>query len=212
MSVKPLTRFASGSLFEIVVLAFPLMMSALSVELMLGMNRVIMARHCLDAFNAAASVDLFCFTFQFALMGITTIAEVFSGQYFGAREDTKVPIAVWQMIWLSLASVVFLVPLAFTMGPFLIPSHLLGHGIPYFRLLMSTCFILPLITAISSFFVVQGKTRVLFAAASSASLLNFLLANAFILGVPGVIRPLGAMGGALATAIAQAYQFLFLSF
>ena len=210
MSLKPLTRFAPGSFFEIAALSFPLMMSALSVELMLGMNRLILARYSLDAFNAAASVDLFCFTFQFGLVGITTIAEVFAGQYLGACLYTKMPIAVWQMIWLSLASILFLVPLGFIAGPFLIPESLMDHGLPYFRVLMSTCFLVPLITAVSSFFVVQGRTRLIVTAAASASLLNFVFAYPLILGVPGVISPWGTLGAAIAMTIAQLYQFLFL--
>ena len=185
-------------------------MSALSVELMLGVNRVIMARHCLDDFNAAASVDLFCFTFQFALVGITTIAEIFAGQYLGAREDKKVPIAVWQMMWLALMSIVVLVPLAFVMGPILIPETLMKQGIPYFRIFMSASFVMPLVTSISSFFVVQGKTRLIFSAAASASLLNFVIAYAFIPGVPGWFEPWGATGAAVATTVAQVYQFMFL--
>lgn len=210
MSVKPLTRFASGSFLEVAALSLPLMMSALSVELMLGINRVIMARHCLDDFNAAASVDLFCFTFQFALVGITTIAEVFAGQYLGARDNKKVPIAVWQMIWLALMSVVVLVPLAFTMGPALIPKPLMAKGIPYFQIFLSASFVMPLVTAISSFFVVQGKTRLIFSAAASASLFNFVIAYALIPGVPGWIEPWGATGAAVAITVAQSYQFIFL--
>ena len=158
--LETFNRFAPGSFFEIAALSFPLMMNALSVELMLGMNRLILARYSLDAFNAAASVDLFCFTFQFGLVGITTIAEVFADNIW-ARVSAKMPIAVWQMIWLSLASILFLVPLGFIAGPFLIPESLMDHGLPYFRVLMSTCFLVPLITAVSSFFVVQGRTRLI---------------------------------------------------
>ena len=46
--------------------------------------------------------------FIYGGIGIASIAEVFVGQFNGAKEYLKVASLVWQMIWFSLAtSVIF---------------------------------------------------------------------------------------------------------
>ncbi|TGW14909.1 MATE family efflux transporter [Candidatus Hepatobacter penaei] len=210
MQPKRLTRFSPGSFLETAALVFPLMMSAFSFELIFGFNRLVLAHYSLDALNAASSVDIFCFTFQFSLVGLTTIAEVFAGQYFGARDYKKMPIAIWQMIWLSLFAGIVFVILGFTLGETLIPQDLLKEGLPYFRWMMSFAFLLPIITAVSSFFVAQGKTRAVFLASFFASVLNCLFSYTLVFGLAGWIPSFGAQGAAIATVLAGVFQFLFL--
>ena len=210
--VKPyqLTRFQSGSIREVFHIAFPLMLAALSVNLMMFCDRVILARYSLEAMNAAAIANMSMALFQFGVIAIASIAEVFVGQHNGAKRYHKLAEPVWQMIWLSVASFIIFIPLAFFSGKWVIPTHYQTLGLTYYKIITLFSPIMALNAAISAFFIGQGKTKLVMYLTIVANLINLGLDIILIFGVHNLLRPMGVPGAAIATTIAECVQFLVL--
>lgn len=209
-----LTRFAPGSFKEIAYISLPLMLTAMSGNLMWFLDRLVLARYSLESMNAAATAGIVCALFQFGMLGITAISEVFVGQFNGAGEYKKTSIPVWQMIWFSLASYVLFVPLALWGGPLLVASCYCDIGIPYFKWVMFFGPMIPLIAALSGFFIGLGKVRLVTFATIISNLLNLGLDILLVFGIEGILEPMGAKGAAIATGVSQLIQalILFLAF
>ncbi|MBM3610878.1 MAG: hypothetical protein FJX18_05085, partial [Alphaproteobacteria bacterium] len=133
-----LTSYPSGSLGEIFTLALPMMLTALSNNLMLFLDRIILGHYSLDAMNSAAAAGSVTLPFVFGGYAITAIAEVFVGQRNGARKYSLVAQPVWQMLWFSLILMLFFIPMGLFMGPFILVDSFLKEGLPYYQWLM--CF------------------------------------------------------------------------
>src|SRR5438045_1277454 len=106
-----LTRFAQGSLRELLKIAFPLMISSLSVLFMIFVDMTLLARFSIEALNAAVNSSTLGWGPLFAWMTLASISEVYVAQFNGAGEKQKIGAPVWQMIWLSLLSILFFVPM-----------------------------------------------------------------------------------------------------
>jgi multidrug resistance protein, MATE family len=205
-----LTRFAPGGIMEVITISYPLMLAALSANLMIFSDRVILARYSLDAMNSASAAAMMYITFAFFGMSITAIAEVFVGQYNGDGKYSKIAVPVWQMIWFSLMLAPIFWPISEFAGRFLIHQDLMEHGHPYFKWMMRFGFLLPLIGALGAFFIGQGKTLLITMAAIIANVLNFFLDIVFVFGYGDIVPSLGAEGSAIASVISQAIQCLIL--
>ncbi|MCP5322850.1 MAG: hypothetical protein H6492_02455 [Candidatus Paracaedibacteraceae bacterium] len=191
-------------------ITFPLMLAALSGNMMLFVGRFVLAKYDMHSMNAAASTVLVCNVFQIAGMSVTTMAEIFVGQYNGLQKFKKVPNAVWQMIWFSLGLLFVFLPIAFWGGEYLIANKFKALGLSYFQITMVFGFLVPLLGALASFFVGTGNTGPLIVSALIANVLNIILNIVLVFGYENIIQPRGAAGSALATGIALMVQVLFL--
>jgi len=108
-----LTRYSEGSVQELWAISYPLILSILSVNMMLFFDRLILARYNTGAMNAAVLAWLIFSIFQLGTIGIASIAEVFVGQYNGAKKLNKMGEPVWQMIWFSLMTGFIFIPIFF---------------------------------------------------------------------------------------------------
>lgn len=205
-----LTRFRSGGIREVLYIAFPLMLAALSINLMMFCDRLILARYSLQAMNAVAIATMTIAICQFGLIGIVSIAEVFVGQHNGAKDYHKLAEPVWQMIWLSLGSFIIFIPLALFTGKWAIPSSYQALGLTYYKLITAISPIMALSAAISAFFIGQGKTKLVMYLTIVANILNLFLDIILIFGIPHFIPAMGVTGAAMATTIAECSQFLLL--
>lgn len=203
--------FQSFSTFATFRVAFPLMLVALSSNMMLFFGRMVLAKYDIHAMNAAASTVLICNVFQVAGLSITAMAEVFVGQNNGAGNLKQVPNAVWQMIWFSFALSLLFVPIAIWGGGLLIANRFQELGLGYFQITMLGGFLVPLLGALASFFVGTGNTTPLIISAVMANITNAYLNITLVFGVSGVISPMGADGAAIATVVALGAQVLFLA-
>lgn len=204
------TVFRSFGTFATLKIVLPLMLVALSSNLMLFLGRIVLARYDIHAMNAAASTVLVCNVFQIAGLSMTAMAEVFVGQHNGAKNYTDVPTAVWQMIWFSFALLVVFIPVAVWGGNFLIPDAFKELGTPYFKITMAGGFLVPLLGALASFFVGTGKSVALIISAMIANVTNAYLNIVLVFGINDIIPPLGAEGSAIATVVALLLQVCFL--
>jgi MATE family multidrug resistance protein len=214
MEKKPinfnLTRFPAGSSREILHIAFPLMLASISANFMLFCDRIILAHFSLDAMNAVAIATMTISIFQFGLIALASIAEVFVGQYNGAGIRRKMAEPVWQMIWLSLFSAIIFVPLALFSGSLIIPHDYQALGLPFYQPLIAATPLVGLSAAISAFFIGQGKTRLVLYSTLAANIVNLGLDMVLIFGVSNYIPAMGTLGAAIASIIAQSIQVLIL--
>ncbi|CUI16666.1 putative multidrug efflux protein [Candidatus Protochlamydia naegleriophila] len=206
-----LTSHPPGSMRELWKISFPLMLSLMSVSLMLFLDRLFLSRYSLDALNASANGGVLVQFMQFWCISTVSIAEVFVGRYNGARKIEKLGQPVWQMIWLSLASVFWFVPLGLWAGPYFFheDAHYLLE-IDYFKYLMCFGPMAALSGALSAFYIGQGQVKFVTCVMGISNLINIGLDMVFIFGWEPIVPSMGIKGAALATGIAQTSQALIL--
>lgn len=208
-----LTKHEEGSLRELWAIAFPLMLSSFSVMSMLFVDRVLLARYSTAAFNASVNASTAGWAFVFSWMVLTGIAEVFVAQYNGANQKHKLGEPVWQMIWLSLFSSLFFIPLALWGGRFFFQlSPYFDLESEYFKWMMLFGPSFTLYTALCSFFVGQGKTYLITTVAIITNIVNACLDYVLIFGIEGHTPSFGITGAVIATCGSSIFQVLILGF
>ncbi len=208
-----LSRHAAGSVRELWYISFPMMLTALSGCLMLFFDRLILAHYSIIAMNAVAIAGAVCAVFQFGAIAITSIAEIFVGQYNGAGKKNQLGEPVWQMIWFSFFLFILFLPLALLTGTIFLPVTYQTEGVPYFQCIMMFSPILAMISAISSFFIGQGKVKLITFITFFGNIFNLTLGIILVFGFSKLgIPSMGTLGAAVATISAQVMQLLVLFF
>lgn len=208
---QPLTRFPLGSVKEITAISFPLMLSALSSALMMFFDRYILAHYSVDSMNAAAGATLSLWVFQLLLLGIAGIAEVFVGQYNGAKQYDKIASPVWQMIWFSLLFSLLAIPIAHLLPAYFLPERYTEQGSIYFKWVLSFSPLVGINTALTAFYVGRGKVKLITSVMILGNILNIILDILLVFGVGNLLKPLGILGAALATILSQVFQIAILA-
>lgn len=207
-----LTRYPAGNFAELLAVSIPLILSFLSTNLMLFLDRLILSRYSLDAMNGAALGSIAYFVLFLGIAGVVAIAEVFVGRFNGAAQQEKVGNAVWQMIWFSLFSVAIFWPLAHFAAFFAVgQNELQEHSIPYFQWITFFGPTSALLVAISAFFIGTGKTTLVLFTTILGNVANIVLDVLLVFGVQGFIPELGSQGAAIATGLAQVIQLTVLA-
>lgn len=218
--VEPMSKSSQevsfcGSLSELWKISFPLMMSFLSVSLMLFLDRLFLAHYSVEALNASVNASMLAQLFQFWCLSTVSIAEVFVGRYNGAGQKEKLGEPIWQMVWLSIGTIVVFIPIGLFAGPYLFHHH--PHAdleIEYFKWLMCFSPMASLAGALASFYIGRGKVKLVMSIIIFSNLVNLVLDFLLIFGVSSLIPPLGLTGAAIATVSSQTLQaiLLFLAF
>lgn len=206
-----LTKHKEGSLRELLTLSFPLMLSSLSVLMMIFADRWFLAHYSAAAHNAAVAATTFGWGFVFGWMCLAGISEVFVAQYNGAGLRQKLGEPVWQMIWLSVVSWLFFIPLSYWA-----PSLFFGSGAEtalerdYFSIMLMFGPFGAFYTALCGFFIGQGKTKLITFVVVIANFFNILMDRILIFGIDGWVPSYGVKGAAVATSLATMFQGLLL--
>ncbi|MDR0695606.1 MAG: MATE family efflux transporter [Holosporales bacterium] len=196
-----------SSLKSILKVTIPVILSTLSINLMYLTDRLLLAAYSFDAMNAAAIAGNLVAAFTYLIGGIAGTAEVYVGQYNGSKQYDKLAAPIWQMIYLSLLSIVVLWPLAYFSEYFnTLPPYYLSDGVAYQSVLMYFGFIPGLIVALSAFFIGQGKARIVSMVVISGTALNALLSYFFIFEMRQ-----GCRGAAIGTVISEIFQVVLLT-
>jgi len=213
MKVKhlSLTRHPEGSISELLTISCPLMLSMLSTNLMLFLDRLFLAHYNIQAMNSVVTASVIASIFLDGVIGIAAITEIFVGQYNGARHFKRVGTPVWQMLWYCVFTILIFLPLSFFGAPFLLRADVhYEHGQDFFKILMYFGPLYPMVTVLSAFFIGRGKVKFAMVVALAGNILNISLDYIFISGIPGLLPALGATGAALATGISQTFQVIVL--
>jgi multidrug resistance protein, MATE family len=198
-----LTSFPVGTLRELWTLAYPIMVSLLSVGVMILANRVYLARYSVHAFNAVSEAAMFFMTFEFTMATLASVSEVLIGKAFGAQQYDKVARPVWAMIWMSVSSFLIFIPLAAFGANWIFsssPNKALAHD--FFSTLSYFGPLFPLNAALASFWIGRGKTSFVTCLVAISSILNILIDPVLIFGLFS-FPSLGVKGAALARGISQ---------
>jgi MATE family multidrug resistance protein len=191
-----------SSLSSILRISIPLVLSALSINMMYVIDKVMLAGYSIDAMNACSISGNLVGVFTYMFIGIAGAAEVFVGQFNGSRQYEKLASPVWQMIYMSLIALFLFLPMAyFSEYINTLPQYYLKDGVMYQKILLYCCISPCLTSSLSAFFVGQGKTRVVTLSAALAMALNALLDYVFIYQLHT-----GCNGAAIATVISEAVQ------
>lgn len=188
-------------------LAIPLVLFLASDSLMRFFDGLFLARYSLldwQAYNVIA--DPYIKFFQTPLIRMATIAQIYVGQAFSADEKHRTGLFVWQMIWLSLFSVVIVLPLGWGLLPFFLSGNPLEETAQGFcHLMIMGNVLFPLGAALSAFYIGRGRMAFVICATVLTMGVNCLLDVLFIFGMEGVLPPMSLVGVALAKLCAQAF-------
>lgn len=210
---KKLTQYPSASMMEVLTISLPIMISALSSLLMNFFDRVILAQYSTDAMNAGITAGMSANIFLLGFLGVSLIAEVFVGKKNGAGFYKEAARPAWQMIWFSVASILFFFPVAFFAYSYFVPIDKFdGMAIPYFKILMLFGPLFPLVGALTAFFIGIGKTKIVSIAAIVGNLVNIGADTILVFGFDNIISSSGIAGAAVGTGIAQIVQAAILLF
>lgn len=194
-----------GSLKQFTLLFFPVALMTFSSCFFLFIEKLMLARLSIELMEAAISISYAVQIFQVPCMALAMMAQVFVARYFGSGDHKLIGPAIWQFIWFSFLSMIVTVPGSLIFAKFYFKGlPILDEAFPYFYLLISINFLFPLTTALSCFYLGQGKTRLLLWGTLGVQTVKTLLAFAFIFGIEGFIPSFGLIGGAISTCIAQA--------
>ena len=206
------------SIKNIARVAIPIMLSVLSFNLMIFVNRVFLAHYDLLAMNSTATAGLMVSLFQYSFIGISGMSEVVCGKLNGAREYKNVASPAWQMILFGIFSGFFLIPLGIFAGKYVIAGDYIEHGLPFFQILMSAIFLSVICHGINGFFIAIGKTKIVTISTLAGNIVNILLDYILIFGAKFqifshdvIVESMGTKGAAIATAVSMMIQLLILS-
>lgn len=194
-----------GGYREVLVMAFPLVLSTGSWSVQHFVDRMFLAWYSPEAIAAAMPSGILNFTIMSLFIGTTSYVNTFVAQYYGARSFERIGPALWQGIYLSLLGglvVLGLIPLA---GPIF---ALVGHGVAvqenevvYFQYLCLGGAPVIASSALSGFFSGRGKTWPVMWVNVLITAVNLVLDYLLIFGKAG-FPEMGMKGAAIATVIA----------
>lgn len=197
----------SGSMSELLAVAYPLIISMASNTVMQFINRVFLSRYSADSLAACVPAGVLSFALLCFFMGVASYTNAFVSQYHGRGKTASVSVAVWQGVWLGLISGLILLALT-PAGLYLINAS--GHPAAvkilekqYFTILNAGAVLVVVNTALASFFTGRGRTKVTMSANMAGNAVCVLLSWLLIFG-NGPAPELGIRGAACASVIGQA--------
>lgn len=191
-------------------IALPLMLNNLSYNLMLFLDRFIIARSSTEEMNAAVTIGMACSIVLFSLSAIASTAEIFVGRYYGSKSFGDIGKPVWQMIWFSLATFIIFIPLGLFADTIFIPAQYKNIGLSFFQWYMFGGPIFPLVMALTAFYLGRSEIKLVTITIILSNIVNLILAMILVLGVDPWIPALGMKGAAMATIAAQIFQAIVL--
>lgn len=207
-----LTKFREGSARELISIAVPLTLTSLSVWMMIFVDRLLLAHYSTGALCAAANASTLGLAIVVGFAFLTSIAEVFVARSNGAYEEGKLGKPVWQMIYVSLATSLFFIPIGLFGGNLLFQDALAQQEKDYFSVMVLFGPFHCLYAALAAFWIGRGKIGVITALASIANIVNVVLDIAFIFGIKGVLPAMGTKGAAIATSIGIVLEVVVLGY
>lgn len=179
------------------------MLTLVSVNLMLFLDRIILAKHSIESLNASVTAGAICNIFIFGAIAVVGIGDVFIGQCYGAGRTQKIGQILWQMVWFCLGLALVFNAIAQVGTPFLFPQGSSPDGHDYFSLQMRLGFLPVVVAALTSFFVGTKRFGFALSAVVIANLIKLIIEIPLVFGIEGVFSGLGLKGAILASAVSQ---------
>ncbi len=202
-----------GSMKRLFRISFSLMISFLSMFLMLFVDRLYLSRYSLDALTALSSVGNFFWAGCVTWISLVATAEVFVAQYNGAREYSKLGQAPWQMIHLAGLSFLFFWGMGYFGSQFFYDNGWMNHyEMTYYRWNNYHAPLQIIYTAMTAFYIGQGKTRIIQWLGLLGNGVNACLDPLLIFGFKDWVPSMGIKGAAISTGIGTCVQVVVMVF
>lgn len=203
MTIEQFSLSYIGKLKQYASLFFPFLFMGFSSTLYLLIEKVLLARLSIEEVEVAVTVAYICQIFQITCIALALMSQISVARWFGEQNWKAIGPGIWQFIWFSFLSILIVVPIGIVYGNFFLKQISIKElALPYFYFFLWMNFLFPLGTALSCFYLGQGKIRLVLFATIGCHLLKIILAVPLILGW-GWIPSLGLIGGAISTFIAQ---------
>lgn len=165
-------------------------------------DRLFLSYYSADALSAATSSGTLFWAGSFMWVTLAAMAEVFVAQYNGSKQYNKLGEPVWQMIWLSGFALIFFFALGSFGSEYFRSIGLMNASeVEFYRWNNYFAPFLTLLTALSAFYIGQGKTSIIKWLGVFGNGINVVLDPLFIFGYKGIIPSMGIRGAAIATGI-----------
>ena len=202
---------APGGMREVLRLALPLVISTMSWTVMMFIDRLFLVWHSDLATAAALSGGTAHWVAVCLPLGVASYVNTFVAQYHGAARPERIGLAVWQGVFLSLASWPCILAASLA-APALFGGA--GHEpavvpleIDYFTTLNYGGGAMVASAAVSSFFTGRGKVITVMVVDSLAAAANVVLDYCWIFGHCG-FPAMGITGAAWATNVSLGAKLL----
>ncbi|MEW6186759.1 MAG: MATE family efflux transporter [Thermodesulfobacteriota bacterium] len=196
---------------EVLVLAFPLILSTGSWAVQHFVDRMFLSWYSAEAIAAAMPAGLLNFAVMSFFIGTASYVGTFVAQYYGAGIKDRIGPAVWQGVYLSLAGGVILLAMIPLAGPiFTLVDHesaILRQEVIYFQYLCLGGFPVIAASALSGFFTGLGRPWPVMWVNVLATGVNLILDYGMIFGHFG-FPEMGIKGAAIASVIAGVSSFV----
>jgi len=200
-----------GGYRELLVTAFPLILSTASWSVLQFIDRVFLTWYSPEAVAASMPAGILNFTLVSLFLGTAAYSGTFVAQYYGAEKFHKIGETLWHGIYISLIGGLVIFFIGFMAEPIF---RMIGHGpevekleAEYFKIL---CFgsIGPVVSSVfAAFYTGRGQNKPVMWVNFVSLGINTLLAYILIFGKFGAPQ-LGIKGAAIATIIAGAAPIL----
>ena len=105
------TRWSEeGGYCEVLVIAVPLILSTGAWSVLLFVDRMFLSWYSSDAIAASMPAGMASFAMMCLFIGTAAYVNTFVAQYFGAGEESKIGVLIWQGIYFSGLSIVIVIP------------------------------------------------------------------------------------------------------
>ena len=200
-----------GGYHEVLVIAFPLILSTGAWSVQHFVDRMFLSWYSQEAIAAAMPAGLLSFAVMSLFIGTASYVNTFVAQYYGAERFDRIGPSVWQGIYVSAIGGVIMLMLV----PFARPIFsAVGHDIlvqqcevDYFKVMCLGGFPAIASSAISGFFSGRGRPWAVMWVNCLATALNLVLDYALIFGNWG-FPEMGIKGAGIATVLAGVFSFV----
>ncbi len=215
----PISKLTSGKRWKgqngyqhFLRVCLPLVASNISVAAMLFTDRLFLSRYSMETIAAALPSGAMVFTISSFFQGLVAYVSVFTAQYIGAGRPDRAAAALWQGIYMSIASgaliglTYFIAPWIFSLGRH--PAAVQVLEVAYYRILAAPIVLSLIYFAMSSYLAGVGRTRVVMWGNLLGAFVNIPLTAGLVFGVTvGGLRILpewGMAGAGIATVFSWA--------
>jgi len=201
---QSLTRHPTASFREMLTLAIPLIISLVSANTIVFIDRLFLSRYSLEAFEACAAAAGLFFLFQVTSLRFVTTIQAFVSHAMGSKRYDEANSYTWQMIWFSVLSPFVIVPIGLTAGYFFFKgTPIEAFGRTYFNYLIWGNILFVLEGTFGAYFAGIGRTRMILYIHLVTHAINVGLNYCLIFGINGVLPSLGLHGAAIGTLISK---------
>ena len=202
---------SDGGYREVLVIAFPLILSTATWSVQHFVDRMFLAWYSPETIAASMPAGMLHFSMVSIFMGTAGYVSTFVAQYYGAKRYHRIGPALWQGVYISLiGGLLILIAIPFA-GPIF---SLVGHSpqiqqneVEYFQILCLGGGFYIASYALSGFFSGRGKTWPVMWVNVFTTIVNLTLDYALIFGNWG-FPELGIKGAGIATVAAGVFSFL----